>query len=94
MGTICGIDERLFKQKPTPAELGDIIAHWTDKQQAEFFGCLGESLRNCCGSVFVQWQAIADALRTREEELLDESGSDFLKEIVHRLIIDSQEVQS
>lgn len=84
--TICGIEiERLIK-KPTPQELGAIVAEWNDQKQVDFFLALDKSLRNCCaGKPFLQWQAIANTIIKTEEELCDGSASQFFKEIQSRL---------
>jgi hypothetical protein len=88
MHTICGINQDLFKQKPTPAELAQLIAHWRCDDQAEFLICLGESLRDRCGGdITRQWQWIANELVKREDDPLGGTGTDFLKEIVHRLLL-------
>ena len=86
MQTICGIDLDKLAKKPTPEELGAIVAHWNSEDQAMFFVSLGEALRNCCGgSHFMQWQAISDSIKEVEARLCDGSASQLIDEINQRL---------
>jgi hypothetical protein len=86
MQTLCGIDVKYLAQRPTPEELGEIVAHWNSDDQAMFFISLGEALRNCCGgSHFMQWQAISDSIKEIEERLCDGSASQLIDEINQRL---------
>lgn len=83
---VCGIALDNFKHKPTPEELGAIVAGWNSEEQAMFFICMGEGLRNRCGGRhFMQWQHIADDLKATEERLCDGSGSQLIEEIACRL---------
>lgn len=83
---VCGISLDNFKHQPTPEELGAIVAGWNSEDQAMFFICMGEGLRNSCGGKhFMQWQYIADSLMETESRLLDGSGSELIKEIGCRL---------
>lgn len=91
MQTICGIDTKSFAKQPTPEELGAIVAHWNSKDQAMFFVCMGEALRNCCGgSHFMQWQAISDSVAKLELELCDGSASELINEIQCRLVASAE----
>lgn len=84
--TICNIPLDSFTRQPTPKELGAIVAGWHDYQQADFIMELAESLVfDCGGRVHMQWQAITDVLRQRETELIDNKGSDLIRELASRL---------
>ena len=84
--TICGVDISLFCKQPKPQEVAAIVAEWNDQQQADFFIALGEALRNCCGGKeFMQWEAIANKIKTTENEICDGSASQFFREIQSRL---------
>lgn len=86
MSKICGIDLAAFTNKPTPQELGEIVAGWFDNDQAEFFLALGEQLRNKCGlNVGMQWEYIACAIKKLETELCDGSASELIDELQQRL---------
>lgn len=86
MQTICGIDVKFLSRRPTPQELGAIVAHWGSDEQARFFASLGEELRNSCGGIhFMQWQAISDSIKELEEEFCDGSASQLIDEINQRL---------
>ena len=86
MQTLCGIDVKYLARRPTPEELGAIVAHWNSEDQAMFFICMGEGLRNNCGGKhFMQWQYIADSIKTIEARLCDGSASQLIDEINQRL---------
>lgn len=86
MQTICGTDVKYLSKKPSPEELGQVIAHWNSEDQAKFFSALGEELRNCSGNrVAMQWQYIADSIQQLEEKLCDGSASQLIDEINQRL---------
>jgi hypothetical protein len=83
---VCGISLDNFKHQPTPEELGAIVAGWGSTEQAMFFICMGEYLRNRSGGREpMQWQYIADDLKATEERLCDGSGSRLIQEIACRL---------
>jgi hypothetical protein len=83
---VCGIDLKNFKHQPTPEELGAIVASWASTEQAMFFICMGEGLRNRCGGrEAMQWEYIAKDLRETEERLCDGSGSQLIEELACRL---------
>jgi hypothetical protein len=82
---VCGISLDNFKHQPTPEELGAIVAKWNSDDQAMFFICMGEGLRNNCGGKhFMQWQYIADSIKSVEDRLCDGSGSQLIEEIAVR----------
>lgn len=83
---ICGIDLQVFTKRPTPEELGAIVADMPSDEQAEFFMAFGEQLRNMCGGrEALQWQAISDSIAKLEHELCDGSASQVINEIQCRL---------
>jgi hypothetical protein len=88
--TICGVELAAFKTKPTPSEVGDIVARWDDADQAEFFMCFADTLRNCCGwkdDAQIDW--IARSLVKKEIEACDGKGSQLIKSLA--AFIDSHE---
>ncbi len=90
MQTICGIDLRFLANKPTPEELGAVVAHMHSDDQALFLISLGEELRNCCGGHhFMQWQAISDSIKQIEEKLCDGSASQLIDELQQRLVMEA-----
>ena len=79
---ICGIEVGAFTLKPTPDELGAIVAHWDDCDQAEFFMCFAQTLRNCCGfkdESQIDW--IARVIVKKEIEACDGKGSQLIKSL-------------
>jgi hypothetical protein len=79
---ICGIEVDAFTLKPTPEELGTIVAHWNDADQAEFFISLANRLRDCCGfkdESQICW--IARTIVERETEILNGLGSEFIEKL-------------
>jgi hypothetical protein len=79
--TISGIPIRALSAKPSPSELGKIVAHWPSEKQAAFFIELGQALDNCCGQFRAQLQisAIAREIQSEEERLCDGHGSYVVK---------------
>jgi hypothetical protein len=90
MQTLCGIDARKFADKPTPEELGAIVARMNSKDQALFLMSFGEQLRFTSGGrVAMHWQYIADDVKELEEALLDGSASQLITEISQRLVLEA-----
>lgn len=86
MQTICGIDISKLAKKPSPDELGAVVARLNSDDQAKFFLVLGEEIRNTCGGREpMQWQYIADSIKDLEEKLCDGSASQLLDELNQRL---------
>jgi hypothetical protein len=85
--TICGIKIDAFAQKPTPEEIGMLVAHWNSEDQASFFLHLGEKLHDCCNfRDEIQCSQIGRDIGVLETMLLDGSASRVIRMIADSLV--------
>lgn len=85
--TICGIKLDAFAKKPTPEEIGMLVAHWASDEQAAFFLHLGEKLHDCCNfRDEIQCSAIGRDIDALETELFDGSASRIIRMLADGLI--------
>ena len=85
--TIGGIPLECFARQPAPDELGFFVAQMDHRDLADFFGTLGETLKDYNSNLHVKIHAIAETIETREEELCDGSGSHFIAELAKALAL-------
>lgn len=78
--TLCGVPVSAFKEAPSPAELGRIVADMFDHEQAEFFMAMAESLHNACGESGsrTQMAAAGASLVLKEAECCDGKASSMI----------------